>query len=292
MNLQNMIDYCKNNNLPSPLSGVRVPDPIDADTVRSYIMLRCGLMTPLYLEPEVFTMATKIWFDAHQWNFDHLVKMILAEYSPIENVDRYDSQTTISDGSGNKTNTGMSQDTHSGNDVNTTLNENTRTHSGTDTTTEAVSGSNENTERHSGSDVISESDDTNNKVSAYNSTTYQPDSQIVSDKETTTEYGEVIANAGSKTETVNSSILHGETIGDSGSNTQTTAHGHVIDNTHNDTENTTDHNETVFTQHLHGNVGVTSNQDLMTQEQELLKNFNVYSWIAERFEEENFIMTY
>ena len=88
MNLQNQLDY-----LPSLLDGVVVPAPLSADYVKSQIMLECGLLTPLYSEPYLMKMAIAQWFKTHEWTFAHLVKVIQAEYSPIENVDRYDSQS-------------------------------------------------------------------------------------------------------------------------------------------------------------------------------------------------------
>ena len=47
-----------------------------------------------------------------------------------------------------------------------------------------------------------------------------------------------------------------------------------------------------YTEHTHGNIGVTSNVTLISEELNLLKRFNVYRWIAERIEEEFFIMVY
>ena len=42
----------------------------------------------------------------------------------------------------------------------------------------------------------------------------------------------------------------------------------------------------------HGNIGVTTNQQLINQELELLRHFDIYGYIAELFEEENMLMIY
>ena len=45
-------------------------------------------------------------------------------------------------------------------------------------------------------------------------------------------------------------------------------------------------------QHLHGNIGVTSNQDMINQEIALLEKFHVYDWIALQIEADLFIILY
>ena len=69
-----------------------------------------------------------------------------------------------------------------------------------------------------------------------------------------------------------------------GSDTQT--HGGTSGR--DEAEDTTDH----FTQHLHGNIGVTTNQEMITQELELLQKFHIYDWIAMQIEADLFIMLY
>lgn len=83
MNLQNQLDY-----LPTLLDGVVVPAGIDANILKSQIMLECGLLTPLYSEPATMKAAIAQWFAARDWTFEHLLKIIRAEYDPIDNYDR------------------------------------------------------------------------------------------------------------------------------------------------------------------------------------------------------------
>lgn len=94
MNLQNLVDFCQGAGLPDVFSGATVPSPLNIDTVRSAIMVRCGLLTPLYLEPEVFTNLVTHWFNTKQWTFEHLINIIQAEYSPIENVSELRNEKT------------------------------------------------------------------------------------------------------------------------------------------------------------------------------------------------------
>lgn len=46
-----------------------------------------------------------------------------------------------------------------------------------------------------------------------------------------------------------------------------------------------------FSSHIHGNIGVTTNQQMIEAERRLLE-FNIYEYIAERYEEEFFIRNY
>ena len=79
MNFQNLLTWD-----PTILDGVIVPEGIDADILKGEIRLQCGLLTPLYPEPETMKAAITQWFTARSWTFQHLVNIINAEYSPIE----------------------------------------------------------------------------------------------------------------------------------------------------------------------------------------------------------------
>ena len=141
MNLNNLIKYCHNFGLPDPLSGINVPNELDASLVRSAIVVRCGLLTPVYGEPEVFTAIVADWFAEKQWTFEHLVKIIKAEYSPIENYDRYEDSTDTHKGT--VKDAGTSKDTHSGKDENNLkIINDTDAYTGTDTTTNTISAEN------------------------------------------------------------------------------------------------------------------------------------------------------
>lgn len=273
MNLQNLIDYCEIRGLESPFAGAVVPDPLNLNICLSAIMVRCGLLTPVYNDPDTFRNATTLWFLSKQWMFEHLINIVQAEYSPIENVDRHDSQTTEY----GKTNTksGGYKDTEGGKDTVSLSGTDTVAQSGTDTV--ALSGTDQRDIVDGGTDT------TTNTISAFNSSTYQPDN------ESGTTYGK----------TVDDDITYGKsedtTYGKSEDTTygksEDTTYGHNLTRVYNN-EKDTEGGKDVFTQHLHGNIGVTTNQDLINQELDLLRHFDVYKFIAEQFESDNMIMIY
>lgn len=190
MNLNNIIHYCREFGLPDPLSGIRVPSPFKADLVRSAIVVRCGLLTPVYGEPEVLTAVISDWFAEKQWTLEHLAKIIQAEYSPIENYDRYEDWTD--DHTGSVTDKGSGKDIHSGEDTRTYVRD------------QSVVGS--------GQDTIE------NTISADNASTYQPDNKTVdqagktttttNDDTTTDTYGHVIDKESGNTRTDNLKDKH------------------------------------------------------------------------------------
>lgn len=178
MNLQNLVDYCEEFDLPGIFSGATVPEPLNIDTCISAIMVRCGLLTPVYNDPDTFRDVTTLWFTRKQWTFEHLIEVIKAKYSPIENVDEVREEITTYD----------SKDTHTGGY--------TDTGSGSDNVEE--SGTDERDISNSGTDT------TTNTVSAFNSSGYQADNKsetehghtvdddITYGKNTETTYGKTI----------------------------------------------------------------------------------------------------
>lgn len=207
-NFQALVDY---DNTILDGAGL-VPAGIDPDILKSEIMLQCGLLQPLYPEPETMKAAIKQWFSARKWTFVHLLNIIAAEYSPIENTDRYDQTTRVID-----------RDT-------TDQGRNTRD------TESTVNTSGEST----------------GQVSAFNSDTWQN-----SDKNNST----------------------GQTSG-------------TEDVTGTENRSGTEDVTETFTQHLHGNIGVTTNQEMINQELALLADFNIYTWIAMNLRDSLFLEVY
>ena len=203
MNFQNLVDYCQWKQIDI-FEGCTVPAPLDISMVKNEIMKRCGLLRPVYSEPEVFRDLTKMWFDSNQWNFEHLVKIVTANYSPIENVYESDHYSTK--------------------------------HTGTDK------------RNLGGKDTVTDTSQTAHDVSAFNSSSYQPSSVDKNSGDIDTKYGK----------------------------TDDFIHGHI---------------ET-YDRLRHGNIGVTTNDQLINEELDLLKKFNPYDWIAAKFERENFLQIY
>ena len=267
MNLQNLLDYCEWQGIDL-FEGCTVPPPIDINKVKSEIVKRCGLLSPVYSEPLVFKELCKLWFDNNQYNFDHLVKIINANYSPIENVYESDHWSEKNTGKDTSQDSGTTTDTLSGTDTDTL--------SGTDTDT--LSGS--DSVQGSGNDTLTHGATTTHQVSAFNSAGYQPDSQDATTGDDVTKYGKKDTTTYGKIDTVSYGKVDTVNYG----KVDTVAHGKKNEFTHG-------HNIT-YDRLRHGNIGVTTNNKLETEEIEWLERFNPYDWIAAKFERENFVMIY
>jgi hypothetical protein len=249
---QSLIDY--DNTI---LDGAElVPAGIDPDIVKSEIMLQCGLLQPLYSEPETMKNAITQWFAARHWTFEHLLNIIKAEYSPIENTDRYDEQTRD-----------IARALDRSEDESKTGNENRSRSENRNRSENRDHDQNTTSDVHTTGETVGE-------VSAFNS-----DSWTNSDRNTSTgdTHGEENING-------NETTRGSETISgtDRGETSETRK------NSADEDENTKE----VFKQHLHGNIGVTTNQDMIEQELALLAHFNIYSWIAINIRESLFLEVY
>ena len=196
--LQSLMDYYRQHNI-DVFENCTTPAPIDVDLLKSYIMLRCGLLQPIYGEPELFKMQVKMWFDSNQWRMDHLVNMLLAEYNPAENIVEADHWTE--EHSGTDSEGGQDDFTHG--ETHTLSGQDTTALSGTDTDTDSTS--NEHT------------------VSAYNSSGYQADSKDQHGGKIETTYG--------KTQTVTNGRVDTASGTDSTEYGKTFTHGEEIEYT-------------------------------------------------------------
>ena len=136
-------------------SGITLPanSPINRTVLINTILERCGMNYPMYADPNVMLSAINVWSARNQYTFEHIAKIINADYSPIENKDYTEETTTTRDRA---------------------LTDNTK---GTNNKSENLSnrfeeGTNQRTnEQHTGADI------TEDTTSAYNAADYQPDNK-------------------------------------------------------------------------------------------------------------------
>ena len=284
MNLINLIDLCKVYNLPHPLSGVVLPSPLDSEACKSAILIRCGALEPQYYEPEVFTSILSSWFAIRTWNFEHLIKVVQAEYSPIENTDRYTEHTGKRGGKNTVTLSGTDVSSQSGKDTMQLSGSDSVQLSGSDSV--QLSGS--DSIQLSGNDTVTitpgVTETITNTISAENAGTYQPDSQRTEGKTgfdtEQTAYGRKDTTTFGRKDTTTFGKKDETTYG----KTDTTNYGKIETAQSDGTDS--------YTEHTHGNIGTQTNTKLIEEELELIQRFNVYEWIAERVEQDFFIQVY
>lgn len=187
--------------------GLTLPEgsPLDRDTVINSILMRCGLNYPNYADPKVMQSAITIWSAQNQYSFIHIAKIYEAEYSPIENYDRYEDMSTNRDRTmdDDTTNNGSKYENASGN--NTVTNDLTQQHSGKDSTVDE------------------------NTTSAYDASTYQPENKSTSDLthgEKITDTGTVSTNTSQNKTTTNNTTTAKDIV----ENEKTTQNNHIRGN--------------------------------------------------------------
>lgn len=175
--------------------GLALPfgSPLDRDTLINTIIIRCGLNYPNFADPNVMKSAITVWSAKNQYTFEHIAKIYLAEYSPIENYDRYEDMET---------------------NHNRTLNDKTIN---TGTKTEGVTSN--RTTSHSGTDTTTDTQET----SAYDSSVYQP-----VDKSTSSlQHGESVTDGGNSTKTTTNNLSNDKNANE---NERTTQNNHIRGN--------------------------------------------------------------
>ena len=255
---------------PNLLSFVTVPqalaEDLDSATQKTAIIRRCGDVAPYYQKAADFTLFGTLWFNTHSFLFAHALEVWNATYNPIENYDRIDDETV----------TGSREGTRSGSD----------THSGTDTTT--TSGSKSGSDAHTGTDTLTDNVTRENEIAGFNSSAYSDANKETESGTHATAHGETITK--SEQSSGSEALAHGHTIvtDEETTGSEALAHGHVITTAGTDSEET----ETARESHIHGNIGVTTAQQMLEAELNLADKFWIYDYIASAFETDNFITVY
>lgn len=228
-----------------------MPDGIDKDIVVTNILQEAGEFEVLY--PDWDFMQYMIGHVANKWNrtFQKWYEALQLEYNPIENYDRYEHWTDESERQGTDTGTIKTDGTDKG----------TVNHAGTDTGTVGNAGSSSG----SGSST------TDDFVTTYDSDTLHQNTQ---QKISQSQNGNT-----SNTETRNLSNSDLETRDLTNGNIETR-----------DLANSDDANAT-HDGRMHGNIGVTTSQQMLESELEL-DYWNLYDHIAEIFVTELTIPVY
>ena len=102
MNFQNLVDYGQGFGI-DVLGGVEIPDALNVETLKSLIMIRCGLQTPLYSEPQTMADAIGKGFNGNAWGIRRIISLSQSVYDPLENYRRHESASGSSSATGGRT---------------------------------------------------------------------------------------------------------------------------------------------------------------------------------------------
>lgn len=323
------------NNDPTVLDMMVFPEGFtDAQkqTVKDNILIECAEFEFLYPAPSVAKTIIGIWSRKEKPYWDRVYRASQAEYNPIENYRRNESETVedgrteehsgndVSRATGTDTNarTGTETTDHDAEHITTLDETNVDTLSGNDqlkrtgTDTNTASGSDSNSGSSSSTDTNSGTDTVNNKITGYDSNTLVPHDS------SETIHGHVVTNAaqGSTTQQYGrvDTMQHNTTDKTEYGKVDSTDHDAETTETHDDTDtltldtletfvhgktDTLTHGEKIEhegtserTMLAYGNIGVTTSQEMLTQELELAKIIEVIPIIIESFKNRFCLMVY
>ena len=312
-------------------SEMILPDGIEKSTLTDNILLRGGEFEVVYAQPDFMQRAIGTWSKKWYRTFTKWVEALAVEYNPLENYDRMEDFTDTTnrglttsgrkDSGNTRTFDNEDKETRDYEDKNTRDFEDKETRDLTDERTynNTDERTHNNTDERTHNNTDERTLDTSNvldgtteeKVSAYDSSSYQPSKQTDVDN-TTTDTGTITdAHTGTITDAHTGTITddHTGTVTDEGTGTDTFNHtgtdtvNHTGTDTFNHTGTITDEfgegtsgseKENTTYKHggrAHGNIGVTSSQELLKQELDI-SAWNLYEHITDVFLEEFVIPIY
>lgn len=217
-------------------TGLDLPDGLDRETVINNILLRCGESPLLYDNPDFIKLMIGTWSKKWKSSIERMITALDEEYNPLHNFDRYEKTTD------NRT-------------VDHTFDRTTKTE---------YNSSIEEDNSIDNDGTVKGQDLTENDVSAFNTSEYQPNNK--------TTYNTSSSTSNKVSEDKSQKHKGDDTV------------------TSNDKEVNKDDN--VHDGHLYGNIGTTKSQEMVIDEINLRKKINIYDVIAEMFYNEFCIYVY
>ena len=242
------------------LNTLVFPGGMDGDKLKNAILLETAELEVVYPDPRFFKTAINLWSNIRLDTWNRIFHAAQLEYNPIENYDRFETET-----SGN-----------------------TRQHSGVDSTSESVQGS-------------SVTDGENSRTISNTTTTSNSNQGSGSGSQTTT--NEITAFDSNALVTHDRSATTGQnssTLTQNGTETQSGTDTRTDDTTVTNTESKTGsftHGEKIADSasresHIHGNIGVTTSQQMLESEIAISEKLNVYDYIVQEFKRRFCILVY
>ena len=292
----------------SLFDGLTLPEEYDKETFIESLLLEHGEKCVLYSNPNFMKYSIGAWGRKWQLELTRIANALQAEYNPIYNYDRHEewTETDKPDVTTTRTHNNTDTRTNENTDTQTLDNSTTRTHDNTDTQTldNSTTRTHDNTDTQTNRyDVVTEQNVDGNaehKISADNSSDYQPESKDItnSGKTTVSNDGTITdAHTGTITDANSGTITdaHTGTITDANSGTITDAHTGTITDAHTGTitdsekgtRSNVDHEG-----HLYGNIGITTSVQMWTEELQARMKYNLYDAATRLFANELLIGIY
>ena len=261
------------------------------DTLLATIIRRYSTLPTLYDDPDWFYDECALWWDENKFAFTKMWEAMEKEYNPIENYSRVETKEGTITNSGSEEGGNNSETVVDGEVKGTGTIGDSFSSNGSVTVDGETKGTGTVTNTHTGSDTVVTDQDTSgeteNKVSAFNETTYQNASKSVESGTLDSTVTDTKNLTDTETRNTKDEIDSTTTSNETNSNTQTRNTKDETDVTTN-VENTyskeySNTAEEEYELHTIGNIGVTTSQQMLESEILLRKKFNLYKIMANTF---------
>lgn len=266
--------------VPEVYAGGQWVPYVDRDIIVQSIIQETMDLEILYPDPVYMKEAIRVWSLTMRNSWDRIAKALYEEYAPLENYNRTESWTDTN----SRTENWTDGNTRSTSDTETI----SRTMSGTDKQTRTDNLTEKNTGSMTGSGSVTETTGGNKTISkkGYNSAGWmagEKEDTTGSLNNTTTD-STTTSNTRTNTGTQKNDVTRNET--DTGSNTRT---GSITDS---GSKNGTIGDNGSRTGNVHGNIGVMSSQNMLTQEMQVRLEYQLTHIIVNQFKTKFCLLVY
>lgn len=280
---------------------MQLPEGVDLADVADHIIYKYGDAPLFSPDPDTVKFYMGRWSKRRLPLWERYKAAIEAEYNPIENYNRYEVTTLAKTGTIDRD--GTNSDVGSGSDSTVRSGSEELAKTGSEemakTGSETSTRNGEDELTYSGSKTTTKDDTTTREVSAFNSGTYDPDNQETLD-------GEEVESFANRKDTRTYTDLEDELSFTNRKDTttfsnrkDTTTYNNITDQTtyggtttHNIDESQTFNTTDSTTSTISGNVGVTTSQQMLEQEFEIIKKLDLIDYIATDWHQEFNMMIY
>ena len=259
-------------------ANLHLPDGYDKSTFVNSLLLEHGEKCVMYTDPDFMVNAIGIWSDKYQLELEKIFEALTADYNPIWNYDRNEEWE---DHGGHK----IVSTTNAGHKLTSTTNAGHKLTSTTNAGHKAKDTPKYDDDVTNDYDVVNKQDfdaTTEHKVSADNSSDYQPDYKDISNSGQTT-----TSNDGTIKRHIEGATQDLSESSNSKTEDQTTANSKTEDQT-TDNSKTEDQqtDNTSHSGHLWGNIGVTTSAAMVSEVVRQRFNMTLYGITTKMFANE------
>lgn len=263
----------------------------DKDVLMSEIILRGGVFETLYSDPEYYRDTCHYWWLKWKRTFQKWFDAFDIEYDPLENYNKNETITerTVDNGAINTTTTDNTNAVGT-NGITTTV-ENTQVTNEDGSVTTVTSDREVVDEDGTSNNRTTESGSSETKVSAFDSTTYQPHDKTDTTSDNTQSGSTTLDRTTTKNGSSESSTDNDTTTTNNGTTTTNGNTNNSIDSNGSSDTTTNNIKEFSHTNLTKGNIGVTTSQQMLESELKI-QMWNCYNHIADIFLDELCVRVY